>query len=366
MTSATHLRISDSSLNAIQEKVMAEERLSFDDAMTLSVSNDLCGLGTLANAVRERLNGKKVFYNINRHINYSNVCVASCAFCAFSREKGQDGAWTYSLEEIFRKAVEECPEGCGELHIVGGLHPDLAIDYYEKMLRGLKQRLPHLHLKAFTATEIHHFALMNNLPAREVIQRLKQAGLGSLPGGGGEVFSDELRRKLAGKKADAQTWLNVHRLAHEEGLKSNATMLYGHLETWEDRISHLIQLRELQDDTHGFQAFIPLAFHPKNSRISHLPGPSGITDLKVTAISRLVLDNIPHIKAYWVMLGLKMAQLSLAFGADDMDGTVVEETIFHMAGGQSPQEMSVKELERLIIETGRVPVLRDSLYQAIA
>ncbi len=357
--------ILDPNLLSIKDKVEAQERLSFEDAMILAASNDLCALGMLASMVRERLNGNHCYYNINRHIDYSNVCVANCSFCAFSREPGEEGGWTYSLEEIFRKAEEECPAGCTELHIVGGLHPDLPLEYYEDMLRGLRERLPHLHLKAFTATELHHMAQLAGLPVRETIRRLTLAGLGSLPGGGGEVFEENLRKKLAGNKADAKTWLAVHRIAHEEGLKSNCTMLYGHLETWPDRIRHMIALRELQDETCGFQAFIPLAFHPKNSQLSHLKGPSGLTDLKVMAISRLMLDSIPHIKAYWVMLGMKMAQVALAFGADDLDGTVVEETIFHMAGGETPQQLGVADIERMIREAGRIPVQRDTLYQPI-
>lgn len=366
MTAApVSIRFADKSLLPLARKVENAERLTFDDAMALSRSFDINALGAMANIVRERINGNHAWYNINRHINYSNICVAGCSFCAFGREPGQPGGWTYTLEEIYRKAQEECPPDCSELHIVGGLHPDLPLEYYEEMLSGLKQRLPHLHLKAFTATEIHHISLQSALPVRNVIRRLIAAGLGSLPGGGGEVFSDELRRKLAGNKADAATWLSVHRVAHEEGLKSNCTMLYGHIESWEDRVRHLMCLRELQDETSGFQAFIPLAFHPKNSRLSNLKGPGGMTDLMVMAISRLMLDNIPHIKAYWVMLGMKMAQVALSFGADDMDGTVVEETIFHMAGGETPQQMSVKDLEHMIREAGRVPVCRDSIYSHV-
>lgn len=355
--------LADRSLEQIRGKVMEGKRISADDALVLSRSNDLCALGALAEVARRRWNGNRAYYNINRHINYSNVCVAGCAFCAFSRKDGEEGAWTYSLEEIFAKAGEACPSGCTELHIVGGLHPQLPLAYYVEMLRGLRRRYPMLHLKAFTATEIHHIAALSGTSAREVIRQLKAAGLGSLPGGGGEVFNAELRRQVAGNKADAEQWLDVHRTAHEEGLKSTATMLYGHLESWEDRIAHMARLRELQDETGGFQAFVPLAFHPKNSRLSHLKGPSGLTDLKVMAISRLMLDNFPHLKAYWVMLGTKAAQVALAFGADDLDGTVVEETIVHMAGANSPQQMRVGQIERLIREAGREPVLRDSLYR---
>jgi len=357
--------VSDPFLKPIRDKVLAAQRLSREDGLVLAQTPDALGLGALANHVRERLHADKAFYNINRHINYSNVCIAGCSFCAFSRKPGEEGGWTYSLEEIFRKAAEECPPGCAELHIVGGLHPDLPFQYFLDMLAGLRQRFPRLHLKAFTAVELAHFSQISGLDVREVIRQLKAHGLGSLPGGGAEVFHEDLRKRIAGRKADAQNWLNIHRIAHEEGLKSNATMLYGHLETWDERIEHMERLRDLQDETGGFQAFIPLAFHPENSPLGHLPGPSGLTDLRVMALSRLMLDNFAHIKAYWVTLGIKMAQLALSFGADDLDGTVTEETIHHMAGASSPQALRARDLENLIREAGRRPALRDTLYNEL-
>ncbi|MCX7013724.1 MAG: aminofutalosine synthase MqnE [Candidatus Sumerlaeota bacterium] len=360
------LPIFDPALAPIRDKVLAGERLLHAEGLVLSQTPDLFGLGALANHVRERRNGDKAFFNINRHINYSNVCVAGCEFCAFSRRPGEDGGWTHTLDEIFRKAAEECPPGCAELHVVGGLHPDLPFQYYLDMLAGLRARFPHLHLKAFSAVEIDHLARLSGLGVRDTIRRLKESGLGSLPGGGAEIFSEPLRQRICGHKADARAWLEVHRIAHEEELKSNATMLYGHLESWDERIDHLERLRALQDQTGGFQAFIPLPFQTENLRIQGLKGPSGLTDLRVMAVSRLLLDNFPHIKAYWVMLGLKTAQVALWFGADDLDGTVVEEAIGHMAGASTPQALTLADLERLIVEAGRRPVLRDTLYNEIS
>jgi len=360
------IAITDSSLKPIRDKLMDGQRLSLDDGLQLAQSNDLLGIGALANHVREKLHGDKTFFNINRHINYTNVCSADCAFCAFARLPDQDGGWTCSLDEIFEKAEKDCPPGCTELHIVGGLHPDLPFQYYLDMLSGLKERFPHLHLKAFTAIELAHFSKISGLHVREVIRQLIDCGLGSLPGGGAEVFEDDIRRGIASGKANAKGWLNIHRIAHEEGLKTNATMLYGHVESWENRLEHLDALRKLQDKTGGFQTFIPLAFHPANTRMDDLPGPSGLDDLRMMAVSRLMLDNFPHIKAYWVMMGIKMAQVALSFGADDLDGTVVEETIYHMAGSDSPQTINVKDLRNLIREAGRQPVQRDTLYNEIA
>lgn len=355
----------DPLLQDIAHKIAAGERLEFEDGLALFKTHDLLGLGWLANHVRERLHGNKTYFNINRHINYSNICVNRCRFCSFSRSKGQDGAWEYTLEQIFNKAVHDMPQGGSELHIVGGLHPELPFDYYLDMLRGLKLRLPHVHLKAFTAVEIAHFARLTGLAPRQVLEQLKDAGQGSLPGGGAEVLTDNTRRQVCGEKISGEEWLDIHRTAHQLGLKSNCTMLYGHAETLEDRVQHLLLLRGLQDKTGGFQAFIPLAFHPKHSRMPELPAPSGVTDLKMVAAARLLLDNIPHIKAYWVMLGTKTAQVAQHFGANDLDGTVVEETITHMAGAETPQVLGLRDLARLVREAGRVPVLRDTLYNEL-
>ncbi len=356
----------DPALAAIGRRLDAGERLGLEDGLALFATHDLLGLGWLANRQRERRHGNKTFFNINRHINYSNICVTRCKFCAFARRPTEtEGQWAYTLEQIFEKAEHDLPAGATELHIVGGLHPKLPFVYYLDMLAGLKQRLPHVHLKAFTAVEIAHFSRLFKLPVREVLERLIEAGLGSLPGGGAEVLTSASRKLIANGKVDGEGWLEIHRTAHGLGLRSNCTLLYGHIESERDRVEHMLALRALQDETGGFQCFIPLAFHPQHSHMPELPAPSGATDLKTIAVARLLLDNIDHIKAYWIMLGIKTAQVAQHFGANDMDGTVVEETIYHMAGAQTPQVLSVRELERLIHETGRVPVQRNSLYREI-
>ncbi|MEN6627429.1 MAG: aminofutalosine synthase MqnE [Candidatus Sumerlaeia bacterium] len=356
----------DPALATVAGKIAAGERLGRADGLALFQSPDLLGVGWLANRVRERLHGNKTFYNINRHINYSNICVASCPICSFGRRPGEkDGQWEYSLDEIFAKAEADLPADATEIHIVGGLHPNLPFEYYTGMLRGLRARFPRLHLKAFTAVEIAHFSRLFGMSVEEILKRLIEAGLDSLPGGGGEILNEAVRKKIAGNKIDGATWLGVHRAAHRLGVPTNCTMLYGHVESAADRVDHLLALRGLQDETGGFQAFVALAFHPANNRMSNLPAPTGATDLRTIAAARLLLDNIPHIKAYWVMLGLKTAQLAQHFGANDLDGTVVEETITHMAGGATPQAMGVAELERLIRDAGRIPAQRDSRYREV-
>jgi aminodeoxyfutalosine synthase len=356
----------DPLLAEMAEKIEAGERLTREEGIRLFQTPDLLGLGWLANRERERRHGNKTYYNINRHINYSNICVNHCKFCAFARRPDEkEGQWQYSLDEIFDRAIRDMPPGGSELHIVGGLHPDLQFEYYIEMLRGINKRLPYVHLKAFTAIEIAHLVKISGLKLGEVFDRLIAAGLGSLPGGGAEVLNPGSRALIAGDKLTGKGWLNVHRVAHQKGLRTNCTLLYGHVETVEDRVDHMLQLRALQDETGGFQVFIPLAFHPKFSHMQEVPGPSGVTDLKTIAVARLLLDNIPHIKAYWIMLGVKAAQLAQHFGANDLDGTVVEETIYHMAGAESPQGLSVKELRNLIREAGREPVLRDTLYNEL-
>jgi aminodeoxyfutalosine synthase len=362
------LRFSDASLASIAEKVLAGERLSFDDGVALYKSNDLLALGYLANHVRERLHGNATYFNVNRHINPTNVCVASCKLCAFGRKPDASGAYTMALDEAFRRAGEGWTESITEFHIVGGLHPDLPFDYSLDLLRGLKERFPTVHLKAFTAVEIGYYAHITRLSVRKVLEKMKEAGLGSLPGGGAEIFAPAVRRVICDHKIGAYMWLKIHRTAHDLGLHSNATMLYGHIESAEDRVDHLLQLRGLQDDTHGFQTFIPLAFHPANTELGKLVEHSettGFMDLKNVAVSRLLLDNFPHIKAYWIMMTPRVAQVALRFGADDLDGTVVEEKIYHDAGAGTPQALTRQDITRLIRDAGREPIERDTLYRPV-
>jgi aminodeoxyfutalosine synthase len=355
----------DARLAVIREKVEAGQRLSFDEGVFLSGSADLFTLGELANLVRERKNGNYAYYNVNTHLNPTNVCVYRCTFCAFRADLKSDKGYVMTDEQILERAAEADRRGATELHIVGGLHHQLPYDWYLNVVRIIHQAQPRLHLKAYTAVEWDWFQRLTNRPTRDLLSEFKEAGLGSLPGGGAEIFHPEVRDQICEHKADADAWIRIHREAHERGLRSNATMLYGHIENARHRIDHLCRLRALQDETGGFQTFIPLAFHPDNTRLSHIPQASGLMDLKTMAISRLMLDNFPHIKAYWVMLGIKTAQVALGFGADDLDGTVVHEKIYHDAGSESPQELSVEEIRRLIVEAGRVPVERDTLYREV-
>jgi aminodeoxyfutalosine synthase len=363
-----NLTIEDAALRPIAEKVMAGERLSSDDGLALYRSHDLLALGWLANHVREKLHGKRTYFNVNRHINPTNVCVASCKLCAFGRKPDAPGAYTMALDEAFRIAGENWSEAVTEFHIVGGLHPDLPFEYYLDLLRGLKKRFPSVHLKAFTAVEIAYYSQMTRLEIREILLRMKDAGLGSLPGGGAEIFAPAVRRVICDHKIGAHTWLKTHRLAHELGMHSTATMLYGHIESDEDRVDHLLQLRGLQDQTHGFLTFIPLAFHTANTELGKTVAhreTTGFMDLKNVAVARLLLDNFPHIKAYWIMMTPRVAQVALKFGADDLDGTVVEEKIYHDAGAATPQAMTRKEIIRLIREAGHEPFERDTLYRPV-
>jgi len=365
----SQLNIDDPSLRPVAEKVLAGKRLTFEDGAALYRSLDLLAIGSLANHVREKLHGKRTYFNVNRHINPTNVCIASCRLCAFGRKPNADGAYTMALEEAFRIAGEGWTEAVTEFHIVGGLHPDLPFQYYVDLLRGLKERFPTVHLKAFTAVEIGYYAHITQLSIREILEQLKEAGLGSLPGGGAEIFAPKVRRIICDHKIGAYTWLKVHRIAHELGLHSNATMLYGHIESAEDRVDHLLLLRGVQDQTHGFQTFVPLAFHPANTELGKIVRhheTTGFMDLKNVAISRLLLDNFPHIKAYWVMMTARVAQVALRFGADDIDGTVVEEKIYHDAGAPTPQVMTRQQLVRLIREAGHEPVERDTLYRPVS
>ena len=358
-------RFTDQRLEPICRKVESQERLSFDDGVTLYRSPDLLGVGWLANVVRERLHGNKTYFNVNRHINPTDVCVASCKLCAFGKRVRDPNAYTMSLDEVWEKAGHGYTEAVTEFHIVGGLHPELNLDWYCEMLRGLKQRFPQVHIKAFTMVEIGYFATRQKMTPRDVLIKLKDAGMDSLPGGGAEVFSDRVRRIICDHKITGDQWLEVARTAHQLGLRSNCTMLYGHIETEEDRVDHLVKLRGLQDDTQGFQTYIPLAFHPDNTDLHHIPKTTGFDDIRAIAVARLMLDNIPHIKAYWVMMTPRIAQIAQRFGADDLDGTLVEERIYHDAGATTSQNLKRGELMRLIREAGCEPVERDTLYHAV-
>ncbi len=353
-------------LEEIRRKVDSGERLSSADGEYLFRDDvDVHAVGELADIVRHRKNGDVVYYNINSHLNPTNVCMYQCALCAYSCEPDDPRAFVLDMPQILQRGREAAQRGCTELHIVGGVHPDKPFEWYLDMIRALHEESPRLHLKAWTATEIAWFSQLSKRPVRAILSDLMRLGLGSLPGGGAEVFAPEVREQICPRKADARMWLGVHRAAHELGLRSNATMLYGHLESADDRIDHLVQLRLLQDSTGGFQTFIPLSFHPKNTRLSHLKGPTAELDLRTMAISRLMLDNFDHVKAYWISLGLGTAQAALAYGADDLDGTVGQEKIHHYAGSEAPESLTVDEIRRLIAEAGREPVERDTLYRRV-
>lgn len=354
-------------LKAIAEKVDNQECLSFEDGVTLFQSNDLLALGLLANRVRERINGDKTYYNVNRHMNYTNVCISDCAFCGFYRRVRHSEAYEWSVAECVEIARKAYHEGARELHIVGGLHPRLQFDYYSSLLRELKENFPDMHLKAFTMVELDHLTRICRMSDEEVIEGLIAAGLDSCPGGGAEILREPTRSKICAHKTSGERWLELSEKVHRHGVRTNATMLYGHIESYEDRVDHLIKLRELQARTGGFMCFIPLAFHPKGTGLSHLPGPSGIDSLKTIAVSRLMLDNIPHIKAYWVMLGAQLAQVALRFGADDLDGTINEGGSLmesYLAEGNENQ-LTRNGIEELIRGAGRIPVERDTLYNPV-
>ncbi len=408
------------SLKKIEAKVYSGKRLTPDDALALFNSDDIFTIGRLASQIAYRKNGNNVYFVQNHHINPTNICVNRCKFCAFSRSKGEKGAYELSIKEIIRKlkAYESAvnsqqPKNCrlriadcgikkirnprceirnffSEVHIVGGLHPDWPFDFYLEMLRQIKKSFPQIHIKAFTTVEIDYFSKISGLNLIEILKALKNAGLDSIPGGGAEIFNPKVRAKICPEKISGRRWLEVMEKAHSMGIKSNATMLYGHREAYEHRIEHMLKLRDLQDRTGGFQAFIPLAFHPLNTKMNNPAPPlnsplskgghrgvkggmggfsgsytSGIDDIKTIAISRLFLDNFPHIKAYWIMLGEKIAQLALLFGADDLDGTIIEEKITHSAGALSEKGMTKAELINLIKKAGKVPVERDSFYKPI-
>jgi aminodeoxyfutalosine synthase len=358
-------RSHDPRLEPIAAKVLAGQRLDFDDGLALYGSPDVLAVGWLANHVRERMHGDVTYFNVNRHINPTNVCVAACKLCAFGRKKGDPAGYTMALEEAWETAASGYSEAVTEFHIVGGLHPDLPLEYFLDLVRGLKQRFPKVHIKAFTMVEVAYLARRAKLSIEDTLVKLRDAGVDSMPGGGAEIFAARVRAIICDHKIDGEEWLTTARLAHKLGFKTNATMLYGHIENDEDRVDHLVKLRALQDETGGFQTFIPLAFHPENTPLDHLPVTTGLTDIRQIAVSRLLLDNFAHIKAYWQMMTPKIAQLCLRFGADDLDGTVIEEKIYHDAGATTPQGMTRKELCRLITEAGRIPVERDTLYHAV-
>ena len=356
----------DPTFDTIRKKVESGERLSAADGDYLFQADvDLHAVGELADLVRRRKNGDVVYYNINAHLNPTNLCIYQCSLCAYSCEEDDPRGYTLSQEEILARGQEASDNGCTELHIVGGIHPHKEFDWYLGMIRDLHNSFPRLHLKAWTATEIAWFAQSTKQPVRIILEELARAGVSSLPGGGAEIFDPQIRNEVCPRKADARTWLGVHRAAHQMGLRSNATMLYGHLENTDHRIDHLTRLRLLQDVTGGFMAFVPLSFHPKNTRFSRLPRPSPMLDLRIMAVSRLMLDNFDHVKAYWISLGVGTAQAALAYGADDLDGTVLHEQIHHTAGADAPEVLSVERLRKLITEAGRQPVERDTLYRRV-
>jgi aminodeoxyfutalosine synthase len=353
-------------LGGIDDKLANGVRLSLDDGVRLFECPDLLALGWLANREREKRHGARTYYNFNIRLEATNVCVASCLFCSFARlQPGDPGSYTMTLEEAWDKLRSRAHQPLTEVHVVNGLHPDLPFDYYLELLRGFKQIRPGIHLKCFTAVEIAFFADLYGMTDEQVLIALREAGLDSLPGGGAEIFAERVRRKICHDKCGTDRYLEIHRLAHEMGMRSNITMLYGHIETAEERVDHMLRTRALQDRTGGLQAFIPLAFHPDNNQMRKLPAPTGADTLRVHAVSRLMLDNIPHVKAFWIATGVEVAQIALWFGVDDLDGTVQEEKIYHMAGARTPEAMSTSTIRRLIRAAGREPVERDTLYNVI-
>ncbi len=354
-------------LEEVREKLANDVQLDFEDGISLFAHPNLIEIAALANTRREKLHGNRTYYNWNLHLNSTNVCEADCLFCSFARlEQGMPKAFTLSVAQARSWIAQRYRPGMTEIHIVNGLNPNLPFEYYEELLSMIGSEFPELHIKAFTAVEIHYFSEKYGLSYEDVLKRLIKAGLGSLPGGGAEIFSARVRKKICRDKVDAAGWLEVHRVAHALGLRTNCTMLYGTIETIEERVEHLLLLRELQNRTKGFQVFIPLAFHNEGNRMQRLPAPTGAEDLRVIAVSRLMLQNIAHIKAYWIMLGEKTAQIAQWFGADDLDGTVTEEKVYHMAGAGTPNALAISELEHVIRAAGRDPVERDTLYREVS
>jgi aminodeoxyfutalosine synthase len=357
----------DSRLEPIAAKVAAGERLSFDDGLTLFETRDVLGLGRMANLVRERINGDRTHFTVNRYVNHTNVCIVSCRLCAFAVRPKKEGGWTYSAEEIVEQVRPSIAHGVRELHIVGGLHPWLKFDYYTGLLSTLKREFPHVHLKALTMVEIEFLAKISKQTVEETIRALMEAGLDSCPGGGAEIFHDEIRDEICDHKMDGNRWLEVAEMCHRQGLRTNCTMLYGHIERYEHRVDHILRLRELQDRTGGFNCFVPLHFHKENTVYENqVNEATPLDDLRTIAVSRLLLDNVDHIKAYWIGMGEKLAQVALSFGADDLGGTIADERIFKMAGaGTEASTMTRQRLEKLIREAGRIPVETDPLYRPV-
>lgn len=352
-------------LGALAEKIFSRQRLTLEDGLALYRTSDLYTLGALANWVRERLHGELAYFNVNQHVNYTNYCNKFCAFCSFDRLPGQTGAYLLTPEQAAAKVTAQLHEPVTEVHMVAGVWPKIPYSYYLELLRAVKAAKPSIHIKAFTMVELDQIAKVAKKPLAEVLPELVEAGLGSCPGGGAEIFSERLHREGYRLKISGEQWLELTRTVHEAGLRSNCTMLHGHIETLEEKVDHLDRLRRLQDETGGFQTYVPLSFHPENNEWSHLPGPSALDELREIAVGRLMLDNIAHVKAYWIMLSIPIAQLALAFGADDVDGTVVEEHIYHDAGAQTPQQVQRAELVRWIQDAGRIPVERDTLYSVV-
>ena len=365
-TQTIQSRIAAAGLSDIAARLEAGQRLSFADGVRLFETPDVLSVGALANRERERRHGARTYYNFNIRIEATNVCVASCLFCSFARLRpGDPGSYTMSLEEAWDKLRVRAHQPLTEVHVVNGLHPDLPFDYYLELLRGFKRIRPAIHLKCFTAVEIAYFADLYGMTDEQVLRSLQQAGLDSLPGGGAEIFAERVRRKICHDKCGADRYLAIHGLAHGLGMRSNITMLYGHIETIQERVDHMLRTRDLQDRTGGLQAFIPLAFHPDNNQMRKLPAPSAADTLRTHAVARLMLDNVPHVKGFWIATGVEVAQISLWFGVDDLDGTVQEERIYHMAGARTPEAMSTADIRRLIRRAGREPVERDTLYNVI-
>jgi len=355
----------DKIIEEIRERVSTGSRLTEDDALNLFNSNDILSLGAMANSVTEKRFGDKAFYIVNCHINPTNICVNRCALCAFSRSPGEDGAFALTLDDVLKRARMAVKLGANELHIVGGLHPGLPFGFYLDLVQELHKKFPSVVLKAFTAVEVEYFSRISKLSVEDVLKALSEAGVACLPGGGAEIFASHVRQQICPAKISGEKWLEVMEKAHSHGLKTNATMLYGHVESIADRVAHLSRLRALQDRTGGFLCFIPLAFHPGNTRLKNGHGTSGYDDLRTIAVSRLFLDNFPHIKAYWIMIGERTGQVALNFGADDIDGTILEEHIAHEAGAGSPQVLAEDDLINLIRSAGKVPVRRNTFYTAV-
>src|SRR5919204_5065024 len=360
-------RLAHANLLDISEKLDTGVRLTLEDGVRLFTCGDPLAVGWLANREREKRHGAKTYFNYNLRLEATNVCVASCLFCSFARlQPGMTGAYTMSLEEAWDKLRQREHQPLTEVHVVNGLHPDLPFDYYTELLRGFKRIRPNIHLKCFTAVEIAFFADLYGMTDEQVLRELQSAGLDSLPGGGAEIFAERVRRKICHDKCGSDRYLEIHRTAHRLGMRSNITMLYGHIETPAERVDHMLRVRALQDETGAVQAFIPLAFHPDNNQMRKLPAPTAADTLRVLAVSRLMLDNVPHVKAFWIATGVEVAQIALWFGVDDLDGTVQEEKIYHMAGARTPESMTPAEIERLITAAGREPVERDTLYNVVA